>query len=312
MGAPRIFFICRNFGYPLGGVRTIYRHVRMLRANGFDAFVVLRTDEAQQFFEADVPTVPAASVRLNAADFVVMPEPWNDTFRAMARLPANRVVFCQNHYYLFHGLLDAPDWSHYGIRHVIASSEPIAAMIGEVVGLRDVPVVHYGIDHLLFQPRPKKRQIALMPRKQKVEALFIRECFRRRHPRLKDVPFVEIDMVPEARVAEILGESAVFLSLSRLEGFGMPPVEAMAAGCLVAGFHGGGGLEYARPENGLWCTAEDLVGAADALARAVDMADGREPGGEAMRLSGEATAGRYTLARAEAELLDVWRRILGG
>ena len=48
----------------------------------------------------------------------------------------------------------------------------------------------------------------------------------------------------EREVAHILKESAIFLSFSHAEGFGLPPVEAISCGCLVIGYHGGGGREY--------------------------------------------------------------------
>lgn|SRR5262249_53807656 len=35
------------------------------------------------------------------------------------------------------------------------------------------------------------------------------------------------------------------------ESLGLTPIEGMAAGCLVAGYHGYGGLEYATAQNGL-------------------------------------------------------------
>ncbi len=57
--------------------------------------------------------------------------------------------------------------------------------------------------------------------------------------------------------------------MSHREGFGLPPVEAMSAGALVVGFHGGGGLDYATPRNGFWRSEGDLVGCADALAEAM-------------------------------------------
>src|SRR5690606_11273872 len=36
----------------------------------------------------------------------------------------------------------------------------------------------------------------------------------------------------------------VFLSLSHREGLGLPPLEALACGCLVVGFTGYAGVEY--------------------------------------------------------------------
>ena len=39
-------------------------------------------------------------------------------------------------------------------------------------------------------------------------------------------------------------ESLIFLSFSYQEGCGLPPMEAMACGCLVIGYDGRGGREY--------------------------------------------------------------------
>ena len=51
----------------------------------------------------------------------------------------------------------------------------------------------------------------------------------------------------EAEVAARLRESVLFISLSRAEGFGLPPAEAMACGNHAIGFHGMGGREIFRP-----------------------------------------------------------------
>ena len=42
--------------------------------------------------------------------------------------------------------------------------------------------------------------------------------------------------------------ATIFLTFSNQEGFGLPPVEAMACGCLVVGYHGHGGKEFLKPE----------------------------------------------------------------
>lgn len=57
-----------------------------------------------------------------------------------------------------------------------------------------------------------------------------------------------IDGLTREGAAEVIRRSALFLSFSEREGFGLPPLEAMAAGCVVIGFDGGGGREYLRPE----------------------------------------------------------------
>ena len=48
---------------------------------------------------------------------------------------------------------------------------------------------------------------------------------------------------PQSVVAEVLGSSTVFVALGHSESFGLPVAEALASGCLVVGYDGGGGHE---------------------------------------------------------------------
>ena len=67
-------------------------------------------------------------------------------------------------------------------------------------------------------------------------------------------------------VAARLQHTQVFLSVSHREGFGMPPLEAMACGAYVVGYDALGGREFLRPD--VACPVE--TGNVLALARALD------------------------------------------
>ena len=58
----------------------------------------------------------------------------------------------------------------------------------------------------------------------------------------------EIEDVTQEEVASVLKRAANFLSFGHPEGFGLPPLEAMSAGCLVIGYHGMGGREFFHRE----------------------------------------------------------------
>ena len=36
----KLYYLCPDYGRSAGGVRVVYRHVDLLRSNGYDAFVV--------------------------------------------------------------------------------------------------------------------------------------------------------------------------------------------------------------------------------------------------------------------------------
>jgi len=57
---------------------------------------------------------------------------------------------------------------------------------------------------------------------------------------------ITIDGLPEHEVAEQLKRADLFVAISAGEAFGLPPLEAMSAGCCVVGFPGIGGFEFLR------------------------------------------------------------------
>lgn len=305
-GKRRILYLSKHFGYPLGGVRIAHHHVALLARKGFDARILLIDEKRDAHFSEDVPTESMMpEFRIRPDDLFVIPEPWAQYIRQLRRHPVRRYVFCQNHFYIHHGLAQAKSYAEAGIDTVFCCSEVISDYLTGVMGLDRAPIIHNAIDHALFRPLPKRRQIAVMPRKMSVEARFIEGSFRRRHPDLADVPWVEISKRSESEVAQILGESAVFLALGRIEGFGLPPIEAMASGCQVVGFTGDGGRSFATPGNGLWCDPEDWLGCCDRLAEALRAFQTED--GDRRVACGLETASHYTLARMERELVAFWQ-----
>ena len=69
-------------------------------------------------------------------------------------------------------------------------------------------------------------------------------------------------------VAKELREALIFVSSGHPEGFGLPLAEALACGCLVIGYHGLGGRDFALPH--MHCVEfGDLLGFIEALEREI-------------------------------------------
>lgn len=294
-----------------GGIKVAYRHVAALRRNGLDAMIVHRRAERPGWFAVpDVPVAAFDDLAFGTDDVVVVPEDARHSLRTAAQLPSRTVMFCQNHFYLASGLAGARDLSSFGIEAVVTSGDEIAGFLRRRFPDMPVSTVHLGIDPDLYRPAPDKRlQIAAVPRKRPYEFKFIRDLVDFACPQSRRFAWVELVDRSEAEVAQAMAESAVFLSLARLEGVGLTGLEAMACGCAVTGFLGGGGREFGTEENGWWAPDEDCDGAADRLAACLQAV---LDGSAAMRIdAGRATAARYTLEREEAELLAFWHGVLG-
>ena len=64
--------------------------------------------------------------------------------------------------------------------------------------------------------------------------------------RCRDLDFIAIDELPESGVASSLNQAGYFLATALGEQFGLPALEAMAAGCVVLSVPVRGGMEYLR------------------------------------------------------------------
>ena len=125
---------------------------------------------------------------------------------------------------------------------------------------------------------------------------------RLKYPELASVPWAVIEDKPEREIADIFGRSTIVLSLPFLELFGLVPLEAMASGAIVVGFHGHGALEYATAENGFWFPSDHIEETADALAHVIRGLQARDPAILKMRETGRATAARYSKDAAREAL----------
>lgn len=92
----------------------------------------------------------------------------------------------------------------------------------------------------------KQRRLVYMPRNRREDAAALLAQLKLRGV-LNGWDIVAIDGRSEAETAELLRTARLFLRFSFREGFGLPPLEALASGCMVVGNHGFGGREYFQP-----------------------------------------------------------------
>lgn len=57
-------------------------------------------------------------------------------------------------------------------------------------------------------------------------------------------------------LGKIFSDNQIFINLGYPEGFGRPPAEAMACGCIVVGFSGGGSLEFLHHKKNSFVTTD--------------------------------------------------------
>jgi glycosyltransferase involved in cell wall biosynthesis len=300
----RIIFLCPFAKNEVtGGIKTAYRQVELLVELGFDAWVY-QPEGAPSWFTTSVRVLIEPRLAPAPGDILVFPETLNGMLAEMVqvRSAARKVLFSQAHYYTLFNPIPAERYRELGFERVVCQSAIAKGFLERVLRLTDVAIIPCYIDADLFFPRAKTMQIALIPRKLPREAAAIQRIFGLKYPQLASVPWQIIENRSERETAEIFGRSAIVLSLPFLESFGLVPLEAMASGAIVAGFHGYGGQEYARADNGFWFAPDHLEEVADALARIIIGMERQDPDLLKMRDAGLATAARYSKEQTRAAL----------
>ncbi|MDF7673189.1 glycosyltransferase family 4 protein [Acetobacteraceae bacterium ESL0709] len=301
-----------------GGIKTTYRHAAMLNEEGIEASILqpggpplLLKDPVQRALARD-------SEPVNADDVVVYPEALNGWFGESInqKWPCTKIMFCQNPFYLYSYEITKKKLQDWKIERIIVPSQWAKESVRSVIGFDDVKVVTPIVDTKLFYPRPKELKIISASWKWSNHPVIssygelVRKILVSKYPSLSDIPWVDLKGYTEEEVATLMGEAAVCLVLGAAEALGLTALEAMASECVVVGFHGAGGLDFATPRNGFWHSPEDIEGVVDSLALAVE---GHKHQLELIRTicrNGRQTACYYNSDRTRANLKQSYQDLL--
>jgi glycosyltransferase involved in cell wall biosynthesis len=315
---PTLWMICPDWDKPAGGLRKQYRAVDVLNEAGLSAAVVHRRPGFRcTWFEHDTRVVSAGDIAVAEGDVIAVPEIYGPS---ILELPAGvrQVIFNQGAYLALDTLVSggagaaAPYLDNPDLAAVVVVSDDSARVVR--YAFPNVPVhrIHHGIDPAIHHPpaAAPRRRIAYMTRRRSHEAALVLRLLELRGV-LDGWEVVAIHGKTELEVAEILRSSQIFLSFSQLEGFGLPPLEALACGCLVVGFDGFGGRELFQPPFATSIEDGDVVAYAQAVEDVIRRIDA-DP--DAMRQAAAAGAAfaleRYSRAVERQDLLDVFAPLL--
>ena len=263
---PRVRVLCLpDIDRAIGGVKQLYRHVEHLVALGWDAAVVTESEGFRpSWFDSNAPTVSLQS-SFNSGEFapdstiLVLPETYLGvdlcSFRGLNLAGLSRVVFNQNAYYTYgeyasntaQAVKDFYDDN--SVLQVLSISEDTHTFLARNLGIADSRVsrIINAIEPMFVHDRPKANRLYWMPRKnpQHVQAVIqgMKRSGLEHSGGWQGEPLQDLS---HAQVAERLNGARLFLAFGHPEGFGLPIAEAMAAGCWVVGYSGGGGRELFR------------------------------------------------------------------
>ena len=319
-----------------GGTAVLETMARHLLSAGHDVVMVPR-DPATAPPLSGLPLHNWDDAAPGKRDIWLVPEGWPSLLLPGLRGNARTVIYVQNWAYLPGSVPDGLSLKDLPL-HFLAVSQPVAWHARTFFG-KESEILRPGVDLARFFAPPRDPaqalmpgetvRIAWMPRKNKALAQQIRDMLAARLA-LRHLPapeWVPVHHLTQDQVAETFRSCHMFLASGFPEGCPLPPLEAMACGCLVAGFGGFGGWDYMRQAwpngftpwwpadehswggNGLYAADADIIAAALALEYGLALLanGGQELAG--IQASATATAAAYSLQAQDARLRELWGRV---
>jgi glycosyltransferase involved in cell wall biosynthesis len=342
MKQPVVYYFCPDLRGIVGGVKTIYRHVDILNKNNINAAVLHSTAGFRcRWFENETKIAYLKTAKFEKEDVIVFPESLLAYFtnshnpsklrlqfyrvfsknrhkfylNELSKVPVRKVIFNQGTYLTFKDFDYSKEYDvPYLRRDVIATicisedSYRYLKFVFPAVRLYRVRLSANGSD--FYYQAEKKPQIAFMADRNKDDWNQVLNILKIKGL-LEGFRLVAIKNVAEKEVGRILRESAFFLSFGRAEGFSLPPLEAMICGCVVVGFHGGGGREYFNAAFSYPIEAGDIIGFVQ-KAEEVITAFRENPASilEKGKTASERVSLDYSARIEEADLTKMWAEIL--
>jgi hypothetical protein len=239
-----------------GGVKVACQFTELLGSLGVPATIVTPGGAAPSWFRSTAPVLADADAlaRLTAADVKMIT--WPPDYRRLRAYPGRLVCHCQGTDPLMDEIFaDAAV-------PILSCWSQAAAYVREGFGRATIDVGIAISDAFFYDGSPKDDlRVAYMPRR---GFDTVQRCLRA----VPDVDFTPIDGLAEDAVAERLKAAGIFLATAAGEWFGLPALEALAAGCVVLSVPVKGGMEYLHHDrNALVVAPAEMPAALEAITR---------------------------------------------
>lgn len=327
---PKVRVLCLpDIDRPIGGVKQLHRHVEHLVALGWDAAMLSEFPGFRpSWFSSHAPSFSLAESQARGdldpdQCVLLLPETYVgadfSNFRGLDLSGLARVVFNQNAYYSYGQIGEHSStaltafYDNPALLQVLSVSEDTHTFLMRNIGLVDgrLSRIVNAIDTTFRPAQEKANRMHWMPRKNPdhVEAVLLglQRCGLRYSTGWQGEPLVNLS---HQQVAERLNGARLFLAFGHPEGFGLPIAEAMAAGCWVVGYSGGGGNELFRFGASASVSFGDWPGFVAAIQQALQMFE-EQPRETELRLQRQAVAVQslYSPEQERASIEVAWGRI---
>ncbi|RST76312.1 glycosyltransferase [Siminovitchia acidinfaciens] len=186
--------------------------------------------------------------------------------------------------------------------HYVSVSHFVQQHIEKIYNIKP-QIISPFINHSIFQNKTPWKQrsndLLILGYKGYARPVFqyLQQYYKEKYP-TSYIQFKIVDGVSQKELSDLFNQHKYYLTLNPCEGFGLPPLEAMACGCAVVGFDSMGGRDYLYHEKNAYIVD---YGDFEQLAEYLRIIELDPDIGESLVKEAIGTASHFSYSRFETE-----------
>jgi len=243
-----MFFVPDLGATPSGAVYEVYFHASILKNMGYDVKILLESEKSQvpDFIEPELtkfPHVAMDTVKLTVSpeDLLIIPEIFTNVMERTKNLPCMRVVLLQSIDNALRALVPGVDWSSFGIKDVITTSNIMQLFINEFFtnGKYNVRVYNVSVPDYFKKKALVKRPVVSVFVRNENDLEKVVKLFYQKFPQFRWLTFepMQTESKPPKFLrrkdfADKLDRNFAALWIDRLASHAQFPLECMRVGTI--------------------------------------------------------------------------------
>jgi hypothetical protein len=241
----KFLFIIPESQVPVASIYEIYFHATVVKNMGYEVIILVEKGDytPPTWIEKELTEfkhVPMGDPKLTVGpeDVMVIPEVFSNIMEQTKNLPCVRVGLLQSVDYMINALIPGTDWSSFGIRDIITTSDTVKELVESFYGKKfNIKTYNIGIpDYFEKSETPQKPVISVIGRNPNEISKFVKLFFNK-FPQYNWVtfdPMLTKSKPPQAMrridFAKRLQGNCAAVWVDRISSFGTFPLECMKSG----------------------------------------------------------------------------------
>lgn len=244
----KILFSIPESENPSASVYELYFHAKTVKDMGYDVIILVEKNDynVPTWIESELTDIKHISMTdskltVSAEDILIIPEVYSNVMEQTKNLPCMRVGFLQSFDYMLNALIPGTDWSSFGIKNIIVTSEALKENVEMFYGKNKFNIFQYNIgipDYFKKSDKLQKPIISILGRNPNEISKFVK-LFYSKYPQYSWVTFDPMltksnppKQMSRTEFAKRLSVNFAGVWIDRISSFGTFPLECMKVGTI--------------------------------------------------------------------------------